>query len=215
MSHFVGLVFGSNVKELLEPFDEALEVDRYIKYTKDEAIDEVKRRHAENYEYALKVQEQAMSTGDSRRMESAENILKKGLTISYEDAWKEAKSWGYELDEEETLTTRYNPDSKWDWYCTGGRWSGYLPSKMTDEDGENEMVDWGLVGDIDWDKYLETDGAPFCFITTEGEWHESASMGWWGMTADDKEEDVWNREFKEYLETLSDDVEVTVIDFHI
>lgn len=36
-----------------------------------------------------------------------------------------------------------------------------------------------------------------------------------GMTSDDKEEDVWNKEFKEYLDSVGDDVEISVIDFHI
>lgn len=55
MSHFVGFVFGNNVDELLSPYDENMEVDKYVKYTKDEAVDEVKGIHADNYEYALKV----------------------------------------------------------------------------------------------------------------------------------------------------------------
>ena len=55
MSHFVGLVFGSNVETLLEPYDENMEVEQYVRYTKDEAIDEVKTRHADNYEYAIKL----------------------------------------------------------------------------------------------------------------------------------------------------------------
>lgn len=40
MSHFVGFVFGSNVDELLEPYDENMVVDAYVRYTKDEAVDE-------------------------------------------------------------------------------------------------------------------------------------------------------------------------------
>ena len=34
MSHFVGFVFGSNVDELLEPYDENMVVDAYVRYTK-------------------------------------------------------------------------------------------------------------------------------------------------------------------------------------
>lgn len=39
MSHFVGLVFGSNIEELLEPYNESMEVEQYVRYTKDEAVD--------------------------------------------------------------------------------------------------------------------------------------------------------------------------------
>lgn len=218
MSHFVGLVFGDNVEELLAPYDEGVEVDQYVRYTKEEAIDEVKRRHADNYEYAITLAEKYKNSIDEYeqgRLEWAQKIIEKGLTISYEDAWEEAKEWGYGVNKDDNLLSTYNPNSKWDWYCEGGRWNGYLPSKMTDMEGSPIMVNWGLVGDIDWDKFLETSKAPFCFVTQLGEWHESASMGWWGVTSDDKEEEAWNTEFREYLESLSDDVEVTVIDFHI
>lgn len=34
MSHFVGLVFGSNVETLLEPYDENMEVEQYVRYTR-------------------------------------------------------------------------------------------------------------------------------------------------------------------------------------
>lgn len=218
MSHFVGLVFGNDVEELLAPYDESIEVDQYVRFTKDEAVDEVKRLHANTYEHALTVAEEyknPVSKYEQDRLAWAQGIIEKGLTISYEDAWKEAKSWGYYIDKDDNLLSTYNLDSKWDWYCVGGRWTGYLPSKMEDAEGNSEEVNWGLVGDINWDKFLETIKAPFCFVTQSGEWHELASMGWWGMTSDDKEEDAWNKEFKEYLESLSDDVEVTVIDFHI
>ena len=53
------------------------------------------------------------------------------------------------------------------------------------------------------------------FVTEDGDWHESASMGWWAMTTNDKDEDVWRKEFLDYLESVEDDVEISVIDFHI
>ena len=124
MSHFVGLVFGSNVETLLEPYDENMEVEQYVRYTKDEAIDEVKTRHADNYEYAIKLADKyknPTTEWEKEQLERANKIIEKGLFISYEDAWEEAKNWGYEIDDEENLMSTYNPDSKWDWYCEGGR----------------------------------------------------------------------------------------------
>ena len=55
MSHFIGLCFGNYWKENLEKYDENIRVDSYIKYTKEEAIDEVKLDHARNYEKALEI----------------------------------------------------------------------------------------------------------------------------------------------------------------
>lgn len=53
------------------------------------------------------------------------------------------QSW-LRYDEEKgqayTFTT-YNPDSKWDWYQVGGRWSGYFPVKQPlDMDRAGELI---------------------------------------------------------------------------
>lgn len=45
-----------------------------------------------------------------------------------------------------TLST-YNPNSKWDWYVVGGRWSDYFPIKLPDARGhESELV----IGERSW-----------------------------------------------------------------
>lgn len=216
MSHFVGLVFGSNVETLLEPYDENMVVDAYVRYTKDEAVDEVKRRHADNYEYALKVLDKYQdpkSDWEKEQVERANKIIEGGIGISYEDAWEEAKKWGYDMDDNENLLSTYNPESKWDWYSEGGRWGAWLILKEKDENGVPLTAIFATKSEVDWDRMFPN-RVPFCFVTEDGEWHESASMGWWGMTSDDKE-DVWNKEFKEYLDSVGDDVEISVIDFHI
>ena len=95
MSHFVGLVFGSNVETLLEPYNENIEVEQYVRYTKDEAIDEVKTRHANNYEYVIKLADKyknSTTEWEKEQLERANKVIEKGLFISYEDAWEEAKN---------------------------------------------------------------------------------------------------------------------------
>lgn len=183
----------------------------------DEAVDEVKRRHADNYEYALKVLDKYQdpkSDWEKGQVERANKIIEGGIGISYEDAWEEAKKWGYDMDDDENLLSTYNPESKWDWYSEGGRWGAWLILKEKDENGVPLTAIFATKSEVDWDRMFPN-RVPFCFVTEDGEWHESASMGWWGMTSDDKEEDVWNKEFKEYLDSVGDDVEISVIDFHI
>lgn len=218
MSHFVGFVFGNNVNELLAPYNENMEVNPYIAYTKDEAVDDIKRRHTNNYEYAIKfVDSHKNPTTDleKEQLERANKIIEKGLFISYGDAWKEAKNLGYEIDEDENLMSTYNPNSKWDWYCEGGRWGAWLLIKEKGEDGKPLNVISATKEEIDWDAMLEEDRIPFCFVTENGDWHESASMGWWAMTTNNKDENVWRKEFLDYLESVENGVEITVIDFHI
>lgn len=95
MSHFVGLVFGFDHEELLEPYDENREVDVYVKYTKDEAINVVRTRRIEDYEWALKVLEKhpnPESDWEKNHVQHAQKIIEEGFEISYENAWEEAKN---------------------------------------------------------------------------------------------------------------------------
>lgn len=209
MSHFVGLCFGDNWESNLDQYDENMEVEPYIRYTKDEAIDEVKRRHAQSYENAL----EALKKKDlnSESYEYFQKVLDKGLFISWEDAWEEAKKWGYEIDSDENLLSTYNPDSKWDWYSVGGRWGGFLHYKDADPDFEETNV--AYIHELDIEYLLEH--IPFCFVTEDGEWIEKGEMGWWCSVSNEKSEETWKQQFIDYVKSLDANCLVTVVDFHI
>lgn len=213
MSHFVGLCFGEYWESNLDAYDEGLEVEEYVVHTKDEAIDIVKQNRAKAYESASEYIRKSDITESSR--EYYQSVIDKGLFISYEDAWKEVQDWGYRIDEDENLISTYNPDSKWDWYSIGGRWSGFLCTKEKDDEGKPIRVNQALFKDIDWDYMLENDIVPFSFVTEEGEWYEKGQMGWWGMTSNEMDRSTWIEDFQSYLKDIEDDCLVTVIDFHI
>ena len=40
-------------------------------------------------------------------------------------------------------------------------------------------------------------------------------MGWFGMTSNDKDPKEWDEEFWNYVDSLHDEIPVTVVDFHI
>lgn len=195
MSHFIGLAFGDNVESNLEAYDENLEIEPYVKYTREEAIAEARSQIASGHYWS----NAEMTKEVIEAMSDDEEFYQYAL-----------KMWGYTPNEDGDLLSTYNPNSKWDWYTEGGRWRGYLPTKY----GYN--ADNCVVGDVDWGKYFENNqSGPFCFITEDGEWHETAKMGWWGMTADDKNENDWREEFETYLKSLDPETEITAIDFHI
>lgn len=196
MSHFIGLVFGDDIEDNLAPYDENIEVEPYLKYTKQQAIDRAKKDIASgHYIYGS-----AMSKKEVEAINADEGYYQYAL-----------KMWGYTPDENGNLMSTYNPKSKWDWYTVGGRWSGYLPIYDTDYSADKTFVK-----DVDWDAYFkENPSGPFCFVTENGEWHESAKMGYWGMTADEKNEQEWLKEFKNYLDSVDPETRVTAIDFHI
>lgn len=209
MSHFVGLCFGVNWEDNLDRYYEGLEVEAYIVYTKEEAIDHVKKARVNNYEFAVNsLQNPNLDSGLKERYQ---DIVDRGLFISYEDAWKEAQDWGYEIDEDENLLSTYNPESKWDWYSVGGRWDGFLHYK-NEELGFAETNE-AYIHELDIDYLLEH--IPFCFVTEDGEWREKGEMGWWGSVSNEKPEDSWKQQFVDYVKSLDENCLVTVVDFHI
>lgn len=104
----------------------------------------------------------------------------------------------------------YNPDSKWDWYDTMGRWSGFIKTKS------GEFVNEAMFGEIDFtdDKSdcFSLKNPPYC-VVIDGKWYEKGQMGWWGISTGDKEN--WDEEFAELITNIPDDSEVYNIDFHI
>lgn len=212
MSHFVGLCFGKFWEESLEYYNECIEVDRYIVHTKEEAIDICKKEHAERYEKALEILSNPEISEKVKKY--SEQIMEKGLFLSWDDAWEEVKKWGYELDGEENLISTYNPNSKWDWYVIGGRWDGYLILKETDDFNEHLTSNQAYVSEIDWDLMLDNNHIPYCFVDSDGNWNEIGQMGWFGISFNEKDKDVWKQEFKNYISSIPDYL-VTVVDFHI
>lgn len=213
MSHFVGLCFGGYWDIDLEQYAEDLEVEAYVERTKEEAINDVQRNQRKRYLEAVKALQ--IDNLNSQSMEFYQKIVDQGPTISKEDAWEEVLSWGYELDEDENLLSTYNPNSKWDWYCVGGRWSGFLVLKERAEDGGIREVNEAYFSDIDWDYMKEWNRIPFCFVDEDGEWYEKGEMGWFAITTNEVGEDTWRATFEEYISTVADDCFVTVVDFHI
>lgn len=212
MSHFIGLCFGEFWEANLDYYDENSEVDEYVRYTKEEAIDEVKQERATRYENAVRALGNSELTEDSRKY--YQDIVDKGLFISYEDAWEQAKNWGYKVDSKENLVTTYNPNSKWDWYSVGGRWNNYIYLKEKDPEGNPIQVNQAYFDEIDWDYMLEHK-IPFCFVDEDGEWHERGEMGWWACVTNEKPESDWNQMFREYVQSIDANCLVTAVDFHI
>lgn len=219
MSHFVGLVFGEDVESLVSPYDQNLEVEPYIVYTKEGAIDKVKISRAINYEAAIRRAEKYKTPCNSIEEEmvveeilkEANEIIEKGLFISYEDAWEKAKNWGFELDDEENLLDTYNLNSRWDWYSEGGEWGAWLILKEKLENRTPLTATTASKEDIDWDAMADQDRIPHCFVTKDGEWHEAVTE--WGYNPNKKK--LWKKEFLDYLKTVDNSTKITVIDFHI
>lgn len=92
--------------------------------------------------------------------------------------------------------TTYNPMSKWDWWRVGGRWDGKITTSEEIDDGQGgfnfgEAFESMARNCCKVEELLQREEIPFALVTPDGTWHERANMGWWGITTDDKDADVW------------------------
>lgn len=288
MSHFTVLVIGDDIDGQLAPFDENLVVEEHDNFLSDEDVARMK----EYYEKQGK---------DVSTLEKLSKFM---------DEWNGTPGF-ISSNGRLYYKSTYNPDSKWDWYQVGGRWTGFFklkdgrkgevgePGVMTDTAPEG-YADSVRKGDIDfkkiqddarleatksfkifqkavgkkefppsWNEVLAKHGDnleaarnefhdnpvrkavkdalakkglhffmedPFeyygkdmekfvarkvasCFqtyaVVHEGKWYQRGDMGWFGMSSNEKDEDVWNEEFMKLIDGLSDDTLLTVVDCHI
>lgn len=123
MSHFTVLVIGTNAEDQLAPFDERIEIPDY-----DTGIvsEEDKNRCIEYY-----VKE--------KKFNYVNNF--DDLYAKYGRDWNSG-SWRKHTDGTYHEYSTRNPDSKWDWYKLGGRWTGFFQLK---DDAEGETGEPGLM----------------------------------------------------------------------
>lgn len=96
----------------------------------------------------------------------------------------------------------YNPQSKWDWWVIGGRWSDTVPGNVCKVRELPEGFDcYALV-------------APGNPEHPEPFWHEKGQMGWFGMSYNEKGADNWDAERAEVLSAFPGHL-LVVVDCHI
>lgn len=121
-----------------------------------------------------------------------------------------------------TVTSTYNPLSKWDWWSIGGRWDGALiedrvgnsnsPDRMrTHEHIRNvvpleELVQRAEAGNL---------FTFYAVITPDGEWHGRGNMGWFGMSSDKMPTESWETLSLDAYRKYAEGHDIVLIDMHI
>ena len=128
----------------------------------------------------------------------------------------------------------YNPNSVYDWYTQGGRWSQSIKTKS------GEFVDECFLDEIDWSPFkpedyeeeakkdwsgkeyhplkenvkwhFTKDNPPYCLFV-DGEHISKGKMGWWAISTDEKED--WNEQVQNMLKKIDGKSLVCLMDFHI
>jgi len=221
MSHFTVMVIGEDPEKQLAPFDENLEMSRYVAYTKQQLIEKGRK---ENEEYKASIYAKFLADPEKYRGECAgnpahinyvENEFPKKLASSDEEVYQEQIKY-YEPDEigsDGEVYSTQNPNAKWDWYQLGGRWSGMIKLK----EGATGII--GKPGvfknDVGIDQAKKADIANFDELNTlaiikDGNWYEQGRMGWFGVMHNEKPEEQWVDEFKKLVESLPDETLISI-----
>lgn len=136
MSHFTVAVIhnkNQNIEDLLEPYNENLDVEPYINRTKAEMIEQGYRTK----QYVEENKGECIGSWAYKYLKAETD----------EDIWQVEKNeicCTYNENGDEFTT--YNPDSKWDWWEVGGRFNGNIKLR-----NENDMyVNSAKIEDIDF-----------------------------------------------------------------
>lgn len=83
-------------------------------------------------------------------------------------------------------------------------------------EGPGAYFDYGVrKGDTKESYLLRRTGISTFAVVKDGQWYEIGKMGWWAMVADEKDADVWEKEFRKLVDEASDDTWFAVVDCHI
>ena len=170
MSHFTVAVVTKDknkIGEILAPYNENLEVPKYVEYTKEELINKGKKKIEEfkngaYAEYLKNPTKYKKDCSNEQHIKYLEEEFPKKLNWNDEEIYAEQISWYEEeqIGENGEVYSTYNPNSKWDWYSIGGRW---LNTLLVKEDVESINGDAGLGAD-----YLIHKVAPVGYKWTNG-----------------------------------------------
>lgn len=141
MSHFSVLVIGNDPEALLAPYDENLEVERYVEATREQLI-ERKREEISEYattgpyaEYLRDPEAYAAGRVNADHIEYLRSEFPKKLEWADEERYADAIKWeeAEDITEDGSVTSTRNPLGFWDWWAIGGRWNGYFRLKPSGE----------------------------------------------------------------------------------
>ena len=215
----------AEVERLMAPFDEGLEVDP--RDEKCHCVNRIARKAGYDAAEAVKKLEQYRNDFRGLYPNFVTDEVWKEYIKPYTDLQEkvEREHPAYEkplADCEDCKGTglekvRYNPNSHWDWFVVGGRWDGAIQNKPR-EDGkggfnfgdEHHQVKNNSISVEDMTDAVKRvtkvlEGGvdcciPFALVTPDGAWHEKGRMGWFGMSANEKEDNVWEKQVMDLLE---------------
>lgn len=252
MSHYtVGVILPKEVLEedlneylskALAPFDEHIEVEPYIRYTKEELLvqyenykkRELKRHQDKNFNETF-----SMIKGDMEIPDLEVRSFEDFVTIYM----------GYDIDKDFNALSTYNPNSKWDSYKIGGRWYSSVKLKdgsycdyarIKDIVFEEEFSEEELIAMKESYKIAITEGdffvpeynkkryptfeiylknrnfTTYALLDEKGNWLEPGQMGSFGISASTYGEEIeFTDKYLDIIKSHNEDNWFVLVDCHI
>jgi hypothetical protein len=245
VTHFIGAVVvpaslaGQNpdpyFNSALAKFDEDLTVERWV--SRADTIADV-RKGIENYRDGAPYTEYLADPDGyaAKHRDAPGHLAYLSTEFPQKLAWTDEQCYAAALEDYEPEDVRedgavrhtYNPDSKWDWWTLGGRWTDIYGTRQGESVGTflDSLRDTAVKlaagencnphkGDPD----ANGEDLPWYFphniLTTDGTWHEIGSTGWFGFRSDAMTEAEWVEVAIKALGAEDAAASVYYIDFHI
>lgn len=231
MSHFCVAVIheqDQDIAEMLDPYWEGMEMEPYIKYTREQAIQLVRSwKGHENMsdDEAYKYIASDYEIDDNGNLLTTYNPQSKWDWYEIGGRWHDFLPLknGNHANSARLCDIDFSP-SKEDYEKAIRFWDVYVDGAPCDE--EEAKTHWSL---YNADYYRDTYGtrevyaeamsnfATFAVVTPDGDWHEKAQMGWFGLSdATARDELEWPRHyFDRFIKGNDPDMFMTIVDCHI
>lgn len=214
--HYMVLVLGRDVEDLLAPYNENIEVEPYVSMAFEEAKEEVSRRKGrevsdeevrEYYDDEMDEDGNVMSTYNPKSKWDwysiggrwADATTEYGITVGDTD-WKYPQE---HLDEQEQF------------------WKDWVEGENREKYADKFLMykpEYYLNKYKNLENFLKarTYKVGYAILTPDGEWHEPGRMGWFSSLGEEEDElDFEMNAYDKYIKNLPPDTPVTVVDCHI
>ena len=229
MSHFTCAVIhrkDQDIEEMLAPYDESLQVEPYVVYTRQQAIDYAR----ENYDSCKNASDEECwkYMAEDYDSDAEGNLLSRYNRNSAWDWWTVGGRWSG------MLKTRHGSadsarigdiDFSLDQAAFNGAlrfWDVIVEGKPQNP-GENFFSIYkpeyykDIYGDRETYARHQAQFSTYAVVTPDGAYHSKGKMGWWAMSSETPEEARrWEDTYMErFIESADRDLILTIVNLHI
>lgn len=117
-------------------------------------------------------------------------------------------------DEGEPTMTRYKAVAIYDAQELVKKWNAIDRTTKIDNFGFFSNVDEFCMSEDEYVASQHIHALSFGWVQNR-EYHSRGDMGWWACVSNEKEATSWDKEYEDFLNSLPDDAELTMLDCHV